>query len=57
MQAKLNKNRGRPKALYYEDILLSVVRNPDTDKDVHVLFVKLIHHKGEDNNPRPYVFR
>ena len=51
--AASNRQRGRPKALCYEDILLTVVRDPGTGKDVHVLAVKLIHHKGEDRNPRP----
>ncbi|KAB5514906.1 hypothetical protein GE09DRAFT_588621 [Coniochaeta sp. 2T2.1] len=45
--------RGRPKALCYEDILLMVVRHPVTGEDVHVMAVKLIHHKGTDNKPKP----
>jgi hypothetical protein len=48
--------RGRPKALCYEDILLMVVRHPVTGENVHVMAVKFIHHKGADNNPKPYVF-
>ncbi|KAK3897428.1 hypothetical protein C8A05DRAFT_47960 [Staphylotrichum tortipilum] len=51
-----NRNRGRPKALCYEDILLTVVRDPDTHRDVHVLVVKLIHHKGEDRKPKPTIY-
>ena len=47
--------RGRPKALCYEDILLMVVRHPVTGEDVHAMAVKLIHHKGADNKPKPYV--
>ena len=45
--------RGRPKALCYEDILLMVVRHPETGKDVHAMAVKFIHHKGADNKPKP----
>ncbi|OIW30054.1 hypothetical protein CONLIGDRAFT_356067 [Coniochaeta ligniaria NRRL 30616] len=48
--------RGRPKALCYEDILLMVVRHPVTGEDVHVMAVKVIHHKGCDKKPKPYVF-
>ena len=48
-----NRDRGRPKALCYEDILLTVVRDTETHRDVHVLVVKLIHHKGEDRKPKP----
>ncbi|KAI1305758.1 hypothetical protein F5Y03DRAFT_384421 [Xylaria venustula] len=48
--------RGRPKALCYEDILLMVVRHPITGKDVHVMAVKFIHHKGADNKPKPTIF-
>lgn len=47
--------RGRPKALCFEDILLMVVRHPVTGENVHVMAVKLIHHKGADNKPKPYV--
>ena len=53
MIAASNRKRGRPKALCYEDILLTVIRDADTGKDVHVLVVKLVHHKGEDRKPRP----
>lgn len=45
--------RGRPKALCYEDIRLMVVRNPETGLDVFAMAVKFIHHKGEDNKPKP----
>ena len=45
--------RGRPKALCYEDILLMIVRHPDTGKDVPAMAVKFIHHKGADNKPKP----
>ena len=48
--------RGRPKALCYEDILLMVVRHPETGKDVLTMAVKFIHHKGADNKPKPTIF-
>jgi hypothetical protein len=47
--------RGRPKALCYEDILLMVVRHPETGRDVLAMAVKFIHHKGADNRPKPQV--
>ena len=53
MVARSNRDRGRPKALCYEDLLLTVVRDPETGKDVVVLVMKLIHHKGEDRKPKP----
>ncbi|KJZ69453.1 hypothetical protein HIM_11158 [Hirsutella minnesotensis 3608] len=40
--------RGRPKALCYEDVCLSVVRHPQTGMDVLTMAVKFIHHKGVD---------
>ncbi|KAN0087177.1 hypothetical protein V8E54_000865 [Elaphomyces granulatus] len=48
--------RGRPKALCYEDILLMVVRHPETGEDVLAMSIKFIHHKGADNNPKPTIF-
>ncbi|KAK3933883.1 FluG domain-containing protein [Diplogelasinospora grovesii] len=48
--------RGRPKCLYYEDILLMVVRHPDTGEDALAMSIKFIHHKGADNKPKPTVF-
>ncbi|KAK6841024.1 hypothetical protein PG987_001884 [Apiospora arundinis] len=48
--------RGRPKALCYEDIRLMVVRHPETGLDVFAMAVKFIHHKGEDNKPKPTIF-
>jgi len=45
--------RGRPKALCYEDVLLMVVRHPDTGADVLAMSIKFIHHKGADNKPKP----
>jgi hypothetical protein len=46
-------NRGRPKALCYEDILLMVVRHPETGRDVLMMSIKFSHHKGADNKPKP----
>ncbi|KAK4443569.1 hypothetical protein QBC34DRAFT_488318 [Podospora aff. communis PSN243] len=48
--------RGRPKALCYEDVLLMVVRHPDTGTDVLAMSIKFIHHKGADNKPKPTIF-
>ena len=48
-------SRGRPKALCYEDICLSVVRHPQTGMDVLTMAVKFIHHKGADRKPKPSV--
>ncbi|KAF3768192.1 hypothetical protein M406DRAFT_336858 [Cryphonectria parasitica EP155] len=48
--------RGRSKALCYEDILLIVVRHPDTGKDVLAISIKFIYHKGVDNKPKPTIF-
>ncbi|KAH8757878.1 hypothetical protein F5883DRAFT_566585 [Diaporthe sp. PMI_573] len=48
--------RGRPKALCYEDIMLMVVRHPETGKDVLAMVIKFIHHKSSDNKPKPAIF-
>ncbi|RYP48545.1 hypothetical protein DL768_005584 [Monosporascus sp. mg162] len=48
--------RGRSKCLCYEDILLMVVRYPETGEDVLAMLIKFIHHKGADNKPKPTVF-
>ncbi|KAJ9139019.1 hypothetical protein NKR19_g7610 [Coniochaeta hoffmannii] len=48
--------RGRPKYLYYEDILLIVVRYPDTGEDVLAMSIKFIHYKGVDSKPKPTIF-
>jgi hypothetical protein len=45
--------RGRPKALCYEDILLMVMRHPETGEDVLAMSIKFMHHKGADNKPKP----
>jgi hypothetical protein len=47
------RNNGRPKALCYEDLLLAAVCHPETGRDVLVMAVKLVHHKGKDRKPRP----
>jgi len=48
-------SRRRPKYLYYEDILLIVVRYPDTGEDVLVISIKFIYYKGANNKPKPYI--
>ena len=47
--------RGRPKALCYEDILMMLVRHPVTGKSILAMSLKFIFHKGCDNRPKPYV--
>lgn len=47
------EGRGRPKALCYEDILLMVVRHPETSEDNLTMSIKFVHHKGADNKPKP----
>ncbi|KAK7959755.1 uncharacterized protein PG986_004609 [Apiospora aurea] len=54
--ARETTDRGRPKALCYEDIRLMVVRHPETGQDMFSMAVKFIHHKGMDNNPKPTIF-
>ena len=46
-------DRGRPKALCYEDIKLAIVRHPETGRDIPVMSVKFIHHNEADNKPKP----
>ncbi|EFY85694.1 FluG domain-containing protein [Metarhizium acridum CQMa 102] len=53
MLSQETEHSGRPKALYYEDIFLSIVRHPETGKDVPTMSIKFIHHKGEDRKPKP----
>jgi hypothetical protein len=48
-------DRGRQKALCYEDILMMVVRHPVTGRAVVAMSIKFIFHKGCDNKPKPYV--
>ncbi|KAK3898542.1 hypothetical protein C8A05DRAFT_47176 [Staphylotrichum tortipilum] len=50
------EDRGRPKALCYEDILLMIVCHPETGEDILVMYIRLMHHKGMDNKPKPTVF-
>ncbi|KAK4151935.1 hypothetical protein C8A00DRAFT_44942 [Chaetomidium leptoderma] len=50
------EGRGRPKALCYEDIQLMVVRHPETGEDVLAMSIRLAHHKGVDNKPKPTIF-
>ncbi|KAK9770404.1 putative FluG domain-containing protein [Seiridium cardinale] len=50
------KSRGPPKALCYEAVTLTVIRHPETGEDVLAMTIKLIHHKGADNNPHPTIF-
>ncbi|OAQ58761.1 FluG domain-containing protein [Pochonia chlamydosporia 170] len=56
MLSQETEHRGRPKALCYEDIFLSIVRHPETGKDVPTMSIKFIHHKGEDRKPKPTIF-
>ncbi|KAN0072770.1 Protein of unknown function (DUF3435) domain containing protein [Elaphomyces granulatus] len=43
-------------ALCYEDILLMVVRHPQTGEDVLAMSITFIHHKGADNKLKPTIF-
>ncbi|KFY15461.1 hypothetical protein V491_05669 [Pseudogymnoascus sp. VKM F-3775] len=44
-------------ALYYEDIRLLVVHDPDNSvQDVLAIEVKLSHHKGHNKRPKPTIF-
>lgn len=49
-------SRDRSKALCYEDILLMIVRHPETHQTCVAMAIKFIHHKGADRKPKPYVF-
>ncbi|WVN88141.1 uncharacterized protein L203_103342 [Cryptococcus depauperatus CBS 7841] len=46
-------DRGRPKALCYEDIKLMIVRHPETGLDIPAMAIKFIHHKGADSKRKP----
>jgi hypothetical protein len=35
--------RGRPKALYYEDILLIIIYDSEIEEDISVIVIKFIH--------------
>jgi len=56
MLSQAVRNHRRPKALCYEDLLLVAIRHPETGRDVLVMAVKLVHHKGKDRKPRPTIF-
>ncbi|KAK4032863.1 hypothetical protein C8A01DRAFT_50446 [Parachaetomium inaequale] len=47
--------RGRPKALYYKDILLKVVCHPVTGEDIYIIAVRFIYYKGADNKLKPII--
>lgn len=47
------EGRGRPKALCYEDILMMMVRHPETGQTIPAMAVKFVHHKGSDRKPKP----
>lgn len=46
--------RDRPKAFYYKDIFLMIVRHPVTGRVIFVMSIKFIHYKGCNNKPKPY---
>ncbi|KAK0707074.1 hypothetical protein B0T26DRAFT_729064 [Lasiosphaeria miniovina] len=56
MISQEHKDRGRPKALCYEDIQLMVVRHPETGDEGLAMAIRLAHHKGVDNKPKPTIF-
>ncbi|KZZ91683.1 hypothetical protein AAL_06437 [Moelleriella libera RCEF 2490] len=47
------ERRDRPKSLCYEDVSLILVRVPNTGEDLLAMAIKLIHHKGCDDKPKP----
>ncbi|KAL0930298.1 FluG domain-containing protein [Colletotrichum truncatum] len=48
-------DRGRPKALCYEDILMMIVRHPVTGRAIPAMAIKFIYHKGADRKPKPLI--
>ncbi|KAH6981556.1 hypothetical protein BKA56DRAFT_672369 [Ilyonectria sp. MPI-CAGE-AT-0026] len=50
------EGRGRPKALCYEDILMIIVRHPETGQTIPAMAIKFVHHKGSDRKPKPTIF-
>ncbi|RYP03294.1 hypothetical protein DL764_005235 [Monosporascus ibericus] len=50
------EGRGRPKALCYEDIMMMMVRHPQTGQTIPAMAIKFIHHKGADRKPKPTIF-
>ena len=48
------KKKNRPKAIFYEDVCLMVLRNPDEGgRPVVAMEVTLSHHKSVDRKPKP----
>ncbi len=47
------EGRSRPKALCYEDIMMMMVRHPQTGQTIPAMAIKFIHHKGADRKPKP----
>jgi hypothetical protein len=47
--------RDRPKALYFEDILLMIVRDFVIGRFISAISIKFIHYKKCDNKPKSYV--
>ena len=45
--------RGRPKALCYDDFFLSIVRHPETGKDVSYDGKQIYPSQGEERRPKP----
>ncbi|RYP47628.1 hypothetical protein DL768_006344 [Monosporascus sp. mg162] len=50
------KGRYRPKALCYEDIMMMMVRHPQTGQTIPAMAIKFIHHKGTNRKPKPIIF-
>jgi hypothetical protein len=48
-----SSSRGCPKALFYKDILRIIVHHLETGKDGLAMSIKLAHHIGVDNKPKP----
>ena len=47
--------RDRPKALYYKDILIIVVRHLVTRQATLAIALKFIYYKRCNNKPKPYI--
>ena len=54
MLSQETASRGRPKALCYEDVCLTIARHPEIGHNVPTMAIKFAHHKGMDQKPRPY---
>ena len=52
MLSQETADRGRPKALCYEDISLMAVRHPESGRDILAMSIKFVHYKGADNKPK-----